>query len=277
MSSPRGVRISSPTTTRTPRSRRSASSAASIAWWSVMHTTSRPVRSTRSANWSSVVTASPERTVCRWQSTRTQPEGRGAAAAGVRRPPSGLTGAGPVGDTGGIRPSSVLGPGSGVQRPSRPLGGPVPDDTATGASWCRGCTRSRPWRRHRADLGSRHRVPRRGRDEEPLPVGFRRARIAAAPVRPAASDPATPGGDMSTTSRVDPYEGTREEAVAWLKENWDPQRTVRGWWAVLAESGWGFPTWPTEWFGRDLDPVLAGAVREAFGEVGALGPPSSLG
>jgi alkylation response protein AidB-like acyl-CoA dehydrogenase len=82
---------------------------------------------------------------------------------------------------------------------------------------------------------------------------------------------------MSTTSRVDPYEDTRAEAVAWLKEHWDPQLSVREWWAVLAESGWGFPTWPTEWFGRDIDPVLAGAVREAFGEVGALGPPTSLG
>ncbi len=82
---------------------------------------------------------------------------------------------------------------------------------------------------------------------------------------------------MVTTQDVDSYDDTRDEAAGWLRAHWDPELTVREWWAILADSGWGFPTWPKEWFGRDLDPVLSGAVREAFGEVGAIGPPSSLG
>ena len=70
MMSPSGVLISSPTITRTPRSL--AAAAAEISLWSVMNTTSRLSRAARSASWSSVVTASPDATVCRWQSTRTR-------------------------------------------------------------------------------------------------------------------------------------------------------------------------------------------------------------
>jgi alkylation response protein AidB-like acyl-CoA dehydrogenase len=67
------------------------------------------------------------------------------------------------------------------------------------------------------------------------------------------------------------------EAVAWLGEHWDPDLTVREWWALLAGSGWGFPSWPEEWFGRGLRPDQVAAARQAFQEVGAIGPPASLG
>lgn len=69
----------------------------------------------------------------------------------------------------------------------------------------------------------------------------------------------------------------RGEATAWLREHWDPNISVRDWWTRLAESGWGFPSWPREWFGRGLRSEEAAAVREAFFEVGAIGPPGSLG
>src|SRR5215470_18495871 len=69
----------------------------------------------------------------------------------------------------------------------------------------------------------------------------------------------------------------RAEATAWLRELWDPDLRVREWWTLLAESGWGFPSWPTEWFGRGLRPEEALAARQAFAEVGAIGPPASLG
>jgi alkylation response protein AidB-like acyl-CoA dehydrogenase len=73
------------------------------------------------------------------------------------------------------------------------------------------------------------------------------------------------------------HDRVRAEAAAWLREHWDPDLRVREWWALLAESGWGFPTWPRERFGRGLRPEQAGAVRQAFLEVGAIGPPASLG
>lgn len=69
----------------------------------------------------------------------------------------------------------------------------------------------------------------------------------------------------------------RTEALEWLNEHWDPELTVRHWWRLLAESGWGFPTWPPEWFGRGLPPEAAAPVREAFTIAGAIGPPASLG
>ncbi len=72
-------------------------------------------------------------------------------------------------------------------------------------------------------------------------------------------------------------DAVRDEARAWLREHWDPDLSVRDWWALLAESGWGFPSWPREWFGRGLRAEQAAAVREAFLEVGAIGPPGSLG
>jgi alkylation response protein AidB-like acyl-CoA dehydrogenase len=69
----------------------------------------------------------------------------------------------------------------------------------------------------------------------------------------------------------------RDEALAWLREHWDPALLVRDWWTLLAESGWGFPSWPREWFGRGLRAEQAASVREAFREAGAIGPPGSLG
>src|SRR5215467_8814410 len=73
VTSPACVLISSPTITLAPPRSPAAATAADTTLWSVMHTTSIFSSATRSASWSSVVTASPEATVCRWQSTRTQP------------------------------------------------------------------------------------------------------------------------------------------------------------------------------------------------------------
>jgi alkylation response protein AidB-like acyl-CoA dehydrogenase len=75
----------------------------------------------------------------------------------------------------------------------------------------------------------------------------------------------------------DDHESVRAEAAEWLRQHWDPDLRVREWWALLAESGWGFPSWPTERFGRGLRPEEALAARQAFAEVGAIGPPASLG
>jgi alkylation response protein AidB-like acyl-CoA dehydrogenase len=77
--------------------------------------------------------------------------------------------------------------------------------------------------------------------------------------------------------RSDAYQAARDGALSWLGSNWDPESTVRAWWARLAESGWGFPTWPTDWFGRGLSADAAAGVRSAFTETGALLPPSGLG
>ncbi len=69
----------------------------------------------------------------------------------------------------------------------------------------------------------------------------------------------------------------RTDVRAWLDANWDPDLTLRAWWKTLGESGWGFPTWPTDWFGKGLSGELAGVVRDQFARAGALGPPGGLG
>jgi alkylation response protein AidB-like acyl-CoA dehydrogenase len=69
----------------------------------------------------------------------------------------------------------------------------------------------------------------------------------------------------------------RREVSGWLEEHWDPQLTVGQWWQLLADSGWGFPTWPIEYWGRSLGPDGLSAVSQVFLEFGVLGAPGGLG
>ena len=71
--------------------------------------------------------------------------------------------------------------------------------------------------------------------------------------------------------------GLRQEVRAWVSENWAPDLTVRQWWLRLADSGWGYPTWPLDWFGRGLGPIEAGVVQEELAAADVLGPPSGSG
>lgn len=75
---------------------------------------------------------------------------------------------------------------------------------------------------------------------------------------------------------ADESERVRAEATLWFTENWDPDISLSEWWKRLAESGWGFPTWPTEWYGKGLDAHLTRAVLDARRSVGALGPPAGI-
>jgi alkylation response protein AidB-like acyl-CoA dehydrogenase len=73
---------------------------------------------------------------------------------------------------------------------------------------------------------------------------------------------------MSNVSEAE----VRAEVRAWLKDNWDPQMPLVEWRNLLADSGWGMPQWPKEWYGRDLPVGLVRAVEEEFAAVGAVGP-----
>ncbi|HET9731581.1 MAG TPA: acyl-CoA dehydrogenase family protein [Acidimicrobiales bacterium] len=79
---------------------------------------------------------------------------------------------------------------------------------------------------------------------------------------------------MTGTRELD---AVRDEVAAWLDAHWDPEITVRRWWEVLALSGWGFPTWPTEWCGRGLGSDALSVVSDEFSARGALGAPAGLG
>jgi len=66
-------------------------------------------------------------------------------------------------------------------------------------------------------------------------------------------------------------EDVRNDVRAWLDEHWEPERPLREWRELLADSGWGCPTWPVEWFGRGLSDSDANVVRDEFARVGAVG------
>jgi alkylation response protein AidB-like acyl-CoA dehydrogenase len=72
-------------------------------------------------------------------------------------------------------------------------------------------------------------------------------------------------------------EELRDQAATWVEANWDLDLTVAEWWECLASSGWGFPTWPTEWFGKGLDNDALAAIDAVFRDQRALGAPGGLG
>ena len=83
---------------------------------------------------------------------------------------------------------------------------------------------------------------------------------------------------MSDTEHESPEAAeVRAEARAWFTHSWDPDLTLGDWWERLAESGWGFPTWSLDWYGRGLSSQLAAVVAEERKAAGAYGPPSGIG
>ena len=78
--------------------------------------------------------------------------------------------------------------------------------------------------------------------------------------------PATPRQPDSIEARA-----VREEVRAWLESNWDSNASLVAWRGKLADSGWGMPTWPSAWFGRDLPQALGPVVDEEFARIGAVG------
>ena len=69
----------------------------------------------------------------------------------------------------------------------------------------------------------------------------------------------------------------RAEVRAWLQDNWDAERPLLEWRGLLADSGWGCPVWPVQWYGRGLRASLAGVVSEEFRAFGAVGTGGGAG
>ncbi len=61
------------------------------------------------------------------------------------------------------------------------------------------------------------------------------------------------------------------EVADWLHANWDGERPLLAWRLMLADAGWGCPTWPVDWWGRGLSPSEAAVVDAEFARVGAVG------
>ena len=63
----------------------------------------------------------------------------------------------------------------------------------------------------------------------------------------------------------------RAEARAWLEANWSPDHGLVEWRNKLIDSGWGVPSWPKDWFGRELPMALEMVVEEELRRIGAVG------
>src|SRR5215831_13412130 len=71
---------------------------------------------------------------------------------------------------------------------------------------------------------------------------------------------------------TEPTEATvRAEVRAWLEANFNPDHGLVEWRNRLIDSGWGVPTWPKEWFGRELPMALELVVEEEMQRIGAVG------
>ena len=78
---------------------------------------------------------------------------------------------------------------------------------------------------------------------------------------------------MTEPERHDAVERMR----AWLDDTWDPQRPLLEWRELLADSGWGCPSWPSQWYGKDLPGDDAARVLDALKGAGAVGPAIGVG
>jgi alkylation response protein AidB-like acyl-CoA dehydrogenase len=63
----------------------------------------------------------------------------------------------------------------------------------------------------------------------------------------------------------------QDEVGQWLHDNWHDDRPLLEWRGILADAGWGCPTWPTQWWGRGLSPARAAIVEAEFTRFGAVG------
>src|SRR5258707_13573412 len=70
----------------------------------------------------------------------------------------------------------------------------------------------------------------------------------------------------------EPTESTvRAGGGAWPEANWNPDLGLGEWRNKLADSGWGVPHWPKQWYGRDLPVAFNAVVDEEFQRIGAVG------
>jgi alkylation response protein AidB-like acyl-CoA dehydrogenase len=82
---------------------------------------------------------------------------------------------------------------------------------------------------------------------------------------------------MSPLDQEIETDALRVEVREWLADNWRPDLTLREWWTRLADSGWAYPTWPREWFGKGLSPDRAVAIRDEMRAAGVIPAPYGIG
>src|SRR5262245_18123441 len=69
----------------------------------------------------------------------------------------------------------------------------------------------------------------------------------------------------------------RSELSRWIADHWDPDMPLERWRVLLADSGWGCPTWPERWCGRGLSGALGRVVGDEMRRAVVPGPPEGVG
>src|SRR5580700_953387 len=78
--------------------------------------------------------------------------------------------------------------------------------------------------------------------------------------------------DKNGMGMSEPTEASvRAEIRAWLDANWSADSGLVEWRNKLIDSGWGVPSWPKDWFGRELPMALEMVVEEELRRIGAVG------
>ena len=73
---------------------------------------------------------------------------------------------------------------------------------------------------------------------------------------------------MSSASWTD--DGVRNDVSRFLGENWDPNASLLDWRNSLIDSGWGMPSWPERWYGKNMPLRFQNIVAQEFSKVGAV-------
>ncbi len=66
-------------------------------------------------------------------------------------------------------------------------------------------------------------------------------------------------------------EAFEREVRTWVRANWDPAANLTEWRTLLANSGWGCPSWPRKWFGKDAPLKMDVVAKRVLVEEGAVG------
>ena len=66
------------------------------------------------------------------------------------------------------------------------------------------------------------------------------------------------------------------EMREWVDANWDPDSDLSNWRTLLANSGWGNPSWPEAWFGKGLPPMADAQAKQILLDAGAVGLASGV-
>jgi alkylation response protein AidB-like acyl-CoA dehydrogenase len=72
-------------------------------------------------------------------------------------------------------------------------------------------------------------------------------------------------------------ERIRAELADWVAGHWNPDMPLREWRELLADSGWGAPSWPDRWGGRGWPAWTDDLVAAELIALGAVGAPVGLG